>query len=184
METCADCTTRYSVGALACPHCGSTQRAEGGTGGGVPLTVTVACTMTGCPHHGAQRLVLLRRAAISVAELPTLVCTGCGSQVSITWPGPLALEDNTMPKITAHGGATNAALDAEPDEGGEQPSPGTNSSTSSEPPQTSPASKPTAPPKRARTTASRSKPDPTVSSSAPSTDGGQEDGTSEDPDQP
>ncbi len=68
--------------------------------------------------------------------------------------------------------------DAVPLEGGEQSSPGSSSSASTEKPQptSEPSSKPT--PKRARKTASRSAKGQTETSSAPSTDGAPEDATS------
>ena len=110
-------------------------------------------------------------------------------------------EEGTMPKITAHGGASDATLpvpetetaavdvpapEAEPldatepmtQEGGEEPSAGSNSETSTETPQ--PSSEPSEQSSQspARTTASRSKKARTGSSSARSTAGGQETGTS------
>lgn len=90
-----------------------------------------------------------------------------------------------MPKITAHGGASNrhdpetagavteppASTAPAPDEGG-TPSPGTSSSTSSEKPETSSGPSDSETPSRARRTANRSKKAQTEDSSAPSTDGG------------
>ena len=108
-------------------------------------------------------------------------------------------DGDPMAKISRHSGASVAepepaddtAPAAEPEpqpepvpdeapevEGGEGSSPGSSSSASTEPQPTSfePSSKQT--PKRARKTASRSAPDRTESSSAPSTDGGQTEATS------
>jgi len=98
-----------------------------------------------------------------------------------------------MPKITVHGGPSDKTLADEPldvtehmagpaepvVEGGEESSPGTSSSTSTETPEqkSEPSSSKT--PSRARTTGSRSKKDQTDSSSAPSTGGGQTAATSE-----
>ena len=31
LQVCLDCTTKYSTGAVGCPHCGSTTWAEEGT---------------------------------------------------------------------------------------------------------------------------------------------------------
>jgi hypothetical protein len=105
-------------------------------------------------------------------------------------------EDGAMsPKITVHGGPSIAGAtvvggswsnegDAdvwpEPanEEGGEESSPGSSSETSPEMPSSDSEPSETPTPKRARTTASRSKKGQTDSSSAPSTGGGQADGTS------
>jgi hypothetical protein len=79
-----------------------------------------------------------------------------------------------MPKITVHGGPTNAGTDRTPgEEEGEQPSAGNSSSPSSAKPSTN--DEPNSPSHRkpARTTASRSKKAPTGSSSAAGTDGDQ-----------
>lgn len=99
-----------------------------------------------------------------------------------------------MAKITVHGGPSIAgasvvggswSTEGDPDtwpepakEEGDESSPGSSSEASPETPSsdTEPSSKPS--PKRARTTGSRSKKDPTDSSSARSTGGGQADGTS------
>jgi len=99
-----------------------------------------------------------------------------------------------MPKITRHGGPTIAgaavvaggwSTEDEPDEwpdlseeGGEESSPGSSSSASDETPSTEPEPSRQPSPKRARTTGSRSKKGQTENSSARSTDGGPEAGTS------
>lgn len=112
-------------------------------------------------------------------------------------------EDGAMPKITRHGGPSVAGaqvvggawsdssgsdewpdLSAEPgqqDEGGEESSPGSSSQTSPEKPETSPETSAPALPRRARTTASRSRKAPTGASTAPTTDGGPEETTSASP---
>ena len=64
------------------------------------------------------------------------------------------------------------------EEGGEEPSVGSSSSASTETQPQSSETSSSGPRKRARKTASRSGPDPTESSSAPSTDGAKTDGTS------
>lgn len=109
LSVCEECGTRYAVGVPACPNCSSTMRVEDGTVGTVPVLVTTACTTRTCRYEGIRRQVALRLAALGVAELPTLVCVACGSHLPVTWPGPA--EGEKMPKITRHGGATNAAED-------------------------------------------------------------------------
>ncbi|MFC8515484.1 SAP domain-containing protein [Streptomyces sp. NPDC057257] len=99
--TCAGCTTTYTVGAAKCPHCGSTERADE-PGGSVLPSVTVACATDGCRFAGRERRVHLRTAAPGVLEMPPLICAGCGSHVLTS--------ENTMAKITVHGGASNASL--------------------------------------------------------------------------
>lgn len=101
-----------------------------------------------------------------------------------------------MPKITVHGGPSIAGAsvvggswsrEGDPDvwpepadeEAGEESSPGSSSSTSDETPSSEPEPSGTKSPSRARTMASRSKKGRTGSASAPSTDGGQTDGTSQ-----
>lgn len=111
------------------------------------------------------------------------VCAGCSTAYAVGLPAcPQCLstdreEDHPMPKITLHGGATNAAEDEAPADEvptaatEEESSPGNSSETSPEKPQ--PSDKPSSSRgrSRARTTASRSAQAPTASSSAPSTDG-------------
>ena len=115
-ETCAECTTAYSVGAAKCPQCGSTQRAEK-PGGAVLPSVTVACGNEACRYAGRERRVHLRTAAPGVVEVPRLACAGCGLDMpTVTpWPPVTASEDEDMPKITLHGGASNAAAEPEPE---------------------------------------------------------------------
>lgn len=177
LEVCAGCSTRYAVGALRCPHCGSAERADGAPVGAVPPMVTVECTTAvGCRFAAGPRRVRLSLLAPGVVELPTLLCAGCGSTLLITWPDPTAKEDQTMPKITVHGGSTDAATDAavraddeaaaSPDEeGGDPPSPGNSSSTSTEKPSDTPGtSKPT--PRKRTQAANRSTKGRTENSSA------------------
>jgi len=183
--TCAGCTTTYSVGAAKCPNCGSTERTER-AGGAVLPSVTVACGTGGCRYEGRERRVHLRTAAPGVVELPRLACIGCGFEMpTVTaWPPVTDSEDSSVPKNTVHGGASNAhaepeAVDETAVEGGEEPSPGSSSSTSSVKEPSSPETSEPASLKRARTTGSRSRKGRTGSSSAAGTDGGQETGTSE-----
>lgn len=186
--TCAGCTTTYTVGAAKCPQCGSTARTDR-AGGTVLPSLTVACGNAVCRHAGRERRVHLRTAAPGVLELPRLVCAGCGLDMPTVapWP-PVTDAEEDMPKITVHGGASHAAdIPAEPEpeveesaEGGEDVSAGSSSETSSEKEPTSPEPSETPTPSRARTTGSRSKKAATdKASSARSTGGDPEDGTSD-----
>lgn len=115
-------------------------------------------------------------------------CPHCGSTEY--------LEEGAMPKITRHGGPTIAGAavvggawssegdpdvwpEPEQEEGGEESSPGSSSSASDEKPSSEPEPSEQPSPSRARTTGSRSKKAATAkASSARSTDGGPETGTS------
>jgi hypothetical protein len=168
--TCAGCSTAYAVGAPACPQCGSTKRTVDSVGALQVPALTVACQTGGCPQEGVVRRVVLTQVVPGVLVLPTLVCAGCRAHL------PTVTEENTMPKITVHGGPSIAST-----EGSEQPSLGTNSSTSSETAESkspSSESKTDANRQPARTTGSRSSKGRTGKSSARSTDGGQTAGTS------
>lgn len=181
--TCAGCTTAYTVGAPRCPQCGSTERADR-PGGAVLPSLTVECQTGGCMHVGKRRRVHLRAAAPGVLEMPSLVCAGCGCHMYrvVPWP-PVTDTENTMPKITRHGGSTNAAAQVTvsgehgPETvalaagGSEGVSAGSSSETSSEKPPPAPKTSGADHPKRARTTGNRSKPGRTDSSSAGGTDG-------------
>lgn len=144
---------------------------------GLPM-IRVTCAGDGCRYEGQKRDVPLQPAGIGLVAVPDLRCAGCGTvpETVSVWPSTPEQENDDMPKITVHGGATIAA-----DETGqeEQSSPGTSSSTSSETEQTSPdkSEKPTR--RRARTTGNRSAKAQTGASTAPGTDGGQATGTSD-----
>lgn len=84
-----------------------------------------------------------------------------------------------MPKITRHGGPSIPPEEAAEVEGGEQPSAGSSTETSSEKPPTTPEKSEPVTPKRVRKTGSRSGRARTGSSSARSTDGGQTEAMSE-----
>lgn len=100
VETCAGCSTQYAVGLNACPHCGSAEREAGGAGSGrLPLFIAVSCLP--CDRQWNLRLNQVQSGLI---EIPALFCTSCGGRVQVTWP---PVEDS-MPKITVHGGASNA----------------------------------------------------------------------------
>ncbi|MGP3917678.1 hypothetical protein [Nonomuraea sp. 10N515B] len=203
---CSDCSTRYAPGLEACPHCRGAERVEEGSPQGSRLPVLdVACPRKGCRAEGTVRRVHLRVAALGVVEMPhLLLCACCGAAMPAlrSWID----EETDMPKITRHGGPTNAAAEREhqaaaPSEGIEVPadgtlspeitgdgtgealppaddstgkeesSPGNSSSTSAEKPPMSGEPRKPARPKRARTTASRSKAGQTASSTAGGTAG-------------
>ena len=103
LRTCADCSTQYAVDLDACPHCGSSDSVdEGGAASKrLPLYVTLSCP--GCARGPwTFRLPVV---ATGLIDLPTLACASCGSRVPVTWPPE---EEPMSPKITVHGGATNA----------------------------------------------------------------------------
>lgn len=130
-------------------------------------TTAFAVGVPRCPHCGSER-----HAAQHEAE-------ALGIQHGV--PVEISEEENSMPKITRHGGASVAS--EEPDqgtaqvageaEGGEDVSAGEDSSTSSETPSKKPEQSGKQTRSRARKTASPSVEEQTGSSSAPSTDGGQ-----------
>lgn len=101
--TCASCSTQYALDLKACPHCGSSDYVseEGAVSKRLPLFVSLTCT--GCGR--GPWTVRLTPVTSGLIELPTLGCASCGSRVPVTWP---PLEESMSPKITAHGGATNA----------------------------------------------------------------------------
>ena len=111
-----------------------------------------------CPHCGSER---------HADE---------GSAAALGVQASARIEEDDMPKITRHGGASIAGET----EGGEDVSAGADTSTSSETPSEKPEQSEKQGPPPARTTASRSAKGRTAKgSSAPSTDGGQTAGTSE-----
>lgn len=102
LRTCADCSTRYALDLGACPHCGSSNTEDMGVvTRRLPLFVTVMC-----PDCGrGPWTVRLPSVHSGLIDLPTLACASCGGRVPVTWPPK---EEPMSPKITAHGGATNA----------------------------------------------------------------------------
>lgn len=179
---CSGCSTRYAPGLERCPHCSSPERTEEGGGRSRLPWIEVACPTAACPAAGVARRVYLRQVLPGIVELPSLGCLRCGGAMpAVAWRPP-PKEETDMPKITAHGGPTNAAEAAVAsdavgsdatvtvDTGGEQPSAGNSSSTSAEKPPSSDDTNEPAPQKPARTTASRSKRARTASSTASSTD--------------
>ncbi|GHH30245.1 hypothetical protein Srubr_02760 [Streptomyces rubradiris] len=131
----------------------------------VALRVCLDCTARfavgapWCPHCGSERHVEQHEAeALGVQE---------GG----------VIEEDSMPKISRHGGAS-IADEATDVQDGEGVSAGTDSSTSSGKASTSPEPSEKQGRSRARKTASRSGRARTDSSTAPTTDGGPEAGTS------
>lgn len=101
VHTCADCSTPYALDLAACPHCSSTSvETDMGPARRLPLFVTVRCACGRGPWT-----VRLNSLLSGLIELPTLACFACGRRVSFTWPPE---EEPMSPKITVHGGATNA----------------------------------------------------------------------------
>lgn len=178
---CEKCGTRCSVDAPRCPHCASKNLTPDTGGGPVPPSVTVKCSGNPeCPRSGQQRTVWLRQAAIGVVELPTLLCQGCGGVLTFAGGWPLPIEEEDMAKNTVHGGPSNAAAEAEPEqvEGSEPSSAGSSSQTSTEPQQPSPKTNEPEAPSPAPKTGSRSRKARTANSSAAGTAGDPEADTS------
>lgn len=127
LRVCADCTTRYAGDLARCPNCSSTTRREEGGGSRLPF-LDIACGTDTCRAFAVVRRVYLRQPLPGVIEMPLLVCACCGMAM-----GALdgSMTEETMPKITRHGGATNAAAEREhlgtgvPTEGIEMPPDGT-----------------------------------------------------------
>lgn len=108
LRTCVGCSTRYAEGLDACPHCGGTEFEQEGavvSTKRLPLLVSVSCGECG---RGPWQL-RLPLVVTGLVQIPSLFCASCGSQVQVPWP---PVEDD-MPKITVHGGATNAREQAE-----------------------------------------------------------------------
>lgn len=99
---CAACTTSYASDLDACPHCGSSDCTEEGrpVPKRLPLFVSVGCAACGRGPWQLRLPVLMP----GLVHIPSLFCASCGSQVQVPWP-PV---EEDMPKITVHGGATNA----------------------------------------------------------------------------
>ncbi|MEU0207351.1 hypothetical protein [Streptomyces canus] len=104
------------MGAAKCPQCGSSERTDR-AGGSVLPSVTVACGNAVCRYEGRERRVHLRTAAPGVVEVPRLACAGCGWDMpTVTpWPPVTDSEDTEVPKITVHGGASDANAEPEPE---------------------------------------------------------------------
>lgn len=109
---CKGCTTRYAPGLSRCPHCGSPEWEEDGMQTQpLPAFVQTSCDTRGCPAAGTVRQVRLRVISPGLVEMPPLLCAACGCTVRVPWPTS-EKEDEAVPKITRHGGPSNAAADA------------------------------------------------------------------------
>ncbi|MGW6502961.1 hypothetical protein [Nonomuraea angiospora] len=93
----------------------------------------VTCPTAGCRAEGVVRRIHLPMIIPGVVEQPTYRCVPCGAVMLPVdaWPALAGTEEN-MPKITAHGGPSNAAAEREhqldaPSEGVEVPADGTES---------------------------------------------------------
>lgn len=118
LRTCVGCSTQYADGLDVCPHCGSTEYEQEGavvSGRRLPLLVSVSCDCGRGPWQLRLPLVMT-----GLVQIPELHCASCGRQVQVPWP---PVEDEMSPKITVHGGATNAREQAEssPDASVSQP---------------------------------------------------------------
>lgn len=184
---CGGCTARYAVGVEKCPQCGVNEPREEHEQRLNLHSLLVSCDNQACPAVGIVRRVMLTAVAPGVLARPALLCASCGLHVAevreITNEPQQQEVEGDVPKSTVHTGASNEGAQLPADdagqpvqadtEGGEDVSPGTSSSTSSEkPPPSLPTSEPEAP-SPARTTASRSKKARTASSTAASTAGDQ-----------
>ena len=164
--TTGSCGTKYAVGLSRCPRCHNTAFYEDGD----PMAKITR-------HAGASDKTLPTPEDPAAAEpdstpavaadLPETASAGQRVEIDLSGNGVWldVTEDLVGPPVPVV-------------EGGEEPSPGSSSSASTEKPQptSEPNSKPT--PSRARKTGSRSGRGQTGSSSAPSTAGGRETGTS------
>lgn len=159
----AGCGTKYAVGLFRCPRCHNTEFFEDGD----PMAKISR-------HGGASDKTLPTDAAAEPASTPT-------AEADHTEPEPLDVTEHVRGEpgpelVDMPDGGAMAPPAAE--EGGEEPSPGSSSSASTEPQPTN--SEPNVKPRRkpARKTASPSGRDRTESSSAPSTAGEKTDASS------
>jgi len=151
----AGCGTKYAVGLFRCPRCHNTAFYEDGD----PMAKITR-------HGGASDKTLPTPDAAAVEPDPTPATAADQAEA----------EQAEATVVDLPGGA--AFPSAVEEEGGEEPSPGSSSSASTETPQTSSEPSNKTRPRRARMTASRSAKDRTENSSARSTDGDPETGTS------
>lgn len=120
---CQECSTRYAPDIDRCPHCSSTRRVEDGGRGPLLPFVVVACTVepSACRGYGIARRVHLRGVGPGVVEWPSLICAHCGSALEVlrSWLDKPTEnesdEESGMPRITVHGGPSNAAVDLQPE---------------------------------------------------------------------
>ncbi|GAA4924519.1 DNA-directed RNA polymerase subunit RPC12/RpoP [Nonomuraea thailandensis] len=123
MLVCSDCSTRYAQDLETCPHCGGRERVEEGSTQGSRLPfLDVTCPTAGCRAEDVVRRIHQPMIVPGVVERPTYVCVSCGAVMLPVagWPGLAGMEEN-MPKITRHGGPTNAAADREEESAGRPP---------------------------------------------------------------
>jgi hypothetical protein len=119
LVVCEDCSTRYAPDVERCPHCGSgTAVAEDVVEQRRPLLPVrvVQCRNSACPAVGITRRVPLRHAGPGVFEQPGLVCARCRAPMADVETS----EEESMAKITVHGGPSNAD-DPDPVADPEQP---------------------------------------------------------------
>lgn len=156
----AGCGTKYAVGLFRCPRCHNDEFFEDGD----PMAKITR-------HGGASDKTLPVPEPETEAVVPA-PDTGMGEGPGTGEPMQAVDGDEVA------GDGSGRALPPIEDEGGEESSPGSSSSASTEKPQptSEPSSKPSQ--RRARKTASRSAKDQTENPSAPSTDGGQTEATS------
>jgi hypothetical protein len=171
-QVCAECTAAYSIGAAQCPQCGANNPRPDGEGPAAPSTA-VRCPGEDCEAYGVVRNVPVQLVAPGIEARPQMHCTACGRHVEVVHDEETG--DDDMPKVTLHGGASDATFDGE---GGEESSPtpeeaGGTSSASSKKEPTSPETSENETPQPARTTGNRSAKGRTGSSSARGTAGAQ-----------
>lgn len=107
---CSGCSTRYAPGVGRCPHCGLGGGAEEGNGSRLPF-LDVVCPTSGCRAEGVVRRIHMPMIVPGVVEQPTYVCMPCSGVMLpvLGWPSPVGgMEGTDMPKITRHGGPSNA----------------------------------------------------------------------------
>jgi DNA-directed RNA polymerase subunit RPC12/RpoP len=141
------------VGAPRCPHCSSKSLVPEEALAGLMPSLTVCCANEVCPAEGVQRRVGLTQVVPGVLDLPRLVCARCGYEL-------LKVTEDIVPKITVHGGPSNAAAEPEPVPANEAPEEQpTDAAPTEDGEQTeeSPETADKAPQPRSRTSSSRSK---------------------------
>lgn len=168
LNECRGCTTAFAVGLARCPHCGSTDFAEQGEDMG-KITRLGGPSIAGAQVTGGAWSEGVE--PDEQASEPT-----AAEEVRLA-EGEFALKQAAVRATPALGGVLkDAPVVGEGDtvtseRGGEESSPGKSSSASTEKQPTTPEPKPSARPKRARTTANRSPKARTGASSASGTAG-------------
>jgi hypothetical protein len=111
LVVCEACSTRYPPDVEHCPQCGSGAAvAEEVAEQRRPLLAVrvVACVNTACPAVGIARRIPLRHAGPGVFERPMLVCARCRHEMADV---ETTEEEDSVAKISAHGGPTDANAD-------------------------------------------------------------------------